>query len=223
MKKVLVMMSTYNGEKYIQEQINSILQQNKVDITLLIRDDGSKDETISIINEFQKEYVNVLFLQGENLGPANSFIKLLNDASDDFDYYAFSDQDDVWKSDKISRAISLLEKDIPSLYCSSVTIANDKLEPLYTTKITEFSATELMLRNNVQGCTMVMNGSMKKKINEYIPKYLEMHDSWILRVATFINAKIVFDEYSGIYYRQHENNVIGKKNWNYIKNKTKKI
>jgi rhamnosyltransferase len=124
-KKVCVLLSTYNGEAYLREQIDSILAQIDVSVELIIRDDGSKDSTVKIINEYKNQYVNVLILDSyKNLGPANSFMELLY-ASGDADYYAFAEQDDIWLPEKLSKAIGIIEhKNIdgsssPVLYASN--------------------------------------------------------------------------------------------------------
>ena len=94
--QVAVLMSTYNGEKYIRDQIDSILSQIKVNVTLFIRDDGSTDSTVKIITQYTEKYSNIKFWVGENIGVGNSFMQLLYSLTDEFDYYAFSDQDDIW-------------------------------------------------------------------------------------------------------------------------------
>lgn len=94
-KSVQVVMSTYNGEKYLKEQIDSILSQEGVDVRLYIRDDGSSDRTTDILASYQ-EHKNVKIEKGNNLGFAKSFLTAL-DECDEADYYAFSDQDDVWE------------------------------------------------------------------------------------------------------------------------------
>ena len=101
MTSIAVMMSTFNGEAYVEEQINSILNQLNVKISLFIRDDGSKDKTISIIRNKINRNSNIQLIQGENVGVGNSFMNLLYSTPDDYDFYAFSDQDDIWESEKI--------------------------------------------------------------------------------------------------------------------------
>ena len=110
---VTVAMSTYNGERYLREQIDSILNQKNVDIVLFVRDDGSKDATLDILGEYSAKYDNVLFSAGNNLGIGKSFYEALRLAPES-DYYAFSDQDDVWLQDKVAsgvKALEMLEKD----------------------------------------------------------------------------------------------------------------
>lgn len=120
-KKVVILMSTYNGEKYIEEQLESLLNQTYSDIKIFIRDDGSKDRTKEIIKQFLQKSKNIFLIEGENIGFINSFFELLN-ISDTADYYAYCDQDDVWMEDKIERAVKFLEKsdsNKPVLYFSN--------------------------------------------------------------------------------------------------------
>lgn len=106
---VSVLMSTYNGEKYLEEQIDSILNQTGVKVKLLIRDDGSSDKTAGICRQYADRYDNITFYQGENLGVGRSFLELLRKSSK-ADYYSFADQDDVWLEDKLQRAVCMIKK-----------------------------------------------------------------------------------------------------------------
>ena len=129
--RICVMLSSYNGEKYIKEQIDSILAQ-KIDgeMILLVRDDGSTDETKQILNEYRSKYNNISWYTGDNLKAAKSFWDLVNSAPD-ADYYAFCDQDDVWYPDKLVRAINALEKEaIPALYASNVVVVDQNLNSI---------------------------------------------------------------------------------------------
>ena len=107
MRKIQILMSVYNGEKYLETQIKSILSQdcerkNIAKVTLLIRDDGSSDNTHEILNKYSKLYPDsIRWYKGENIGVINSFFDLV-EHSDEVDYYAFSDQDDYWLPDKLS-------------------------------------------------------------------------------------------------------------------------
>ena len=100
-------MSTYNGERYLREQIDSILQQIDVEIELIIRDDGSNDGTVQIIEEYASKYPCISYYCGDNVGVGKSFMELLKNAPT-ADYYAFSDQDDVWLKDKLIRAVKAI-------------------------------------------------------------------------------------------------------------------
>ncbi|HFL3236591.1 TPA: glycosyltransferase, partial [Clostridioides difficile] len=115
--KVCVMLSTYNGEKYIDEQIESLLAQSQVDLHIHIRDDGSYDGTVQKVREYAKSYPDQIHVtEGENVGVIGSFFELMLQTSTVYDFYAFCDQDDVWKPYKLSRAVGRLQSrpsDIP--------------------------------------------------------------------------------------------------------------
>ena len=119
--KVKILLSSYNGEQYIREQIDSLLSQTQTGVEILVRDDGSTDSTKAILDEYQ-DRDRLSWYGGENLGPGLSFWKLLED-SGEADYYAFCDQDDVWDQDKVEIAVRTLEEaipdinSIPALYC----------------------------------------------------------------------------------------------------------
>lgn len=220
MKKIQVLMSTYNGEKYLKEQIDSILNQEDVEVSLLIRDDGSKDQTIKIIEEYVKQYNNVEFYQGENLGSAKSFMDLVMN-SDEVNYYAFSDQDDVWDKNKLKVAIEKLEKteNIPAQYISATKVVDEELNILEIKKVSgNFTFEGEMIQNFAVGCTQVLNKELRDIIKLYNPEYIIMHDSWITRVCYAIGGTVIIDENAYIKYRQHNDNVVG-----YKPNKFKKL
>lgn len=211
MNKVQILMSTYNGEKYLKEQIHSILNQEDVEISILIRDDGSTDKTTTILENIAKENKNVTYYIGENLGAARSFMDLVNQ-SKEADYYAFADQDDVWNSKKIISAIEKIENvsDNPSLYISALEVVDEKLNTIEIKKVSGNLCFEgEMAKNFATGCTMVFNKKLCDIIKMYNPTYIIMHDSWITRVCYAVGGNIVIDENTYIKYRQHENNVVG--------------
>lgn len=219
---VSVLMSTYNGERYIKEQIDSILSQKDVDIHLLIRDDGSKDRTPLICKEYMDKYSNINFYQGENVGVGKSFMELLEMAPK-AEYYSFADQDDVWLKDKLIQAIRSIKsikeiQDKPVLYTSNQILVNEKLNPygLRFQKEPRHDLIQEVASNSLSGCTMVMDLSLKNIISDkkYKPEdyflNTRLHDTWFLIVANIV-GEIIYDEKSYILYRQHENNVVGVK------------
>lgn len=210
MKKVQVLLSTYNGEKYLKEQIESILKQEEVEVSLLIRDDGSKDHTIEIIKELAK-HTKITYYIGENMGPARSFMDLVNKSAS-FDYYAFADQDDVWEPKKLISAICMLEQKEgePSLYLSALQIVDENLQAIEMKQVEgNFSLEGEIIRNFATGCTQVFNKKLCDIIKTYSPTYLIMHDSWITRVCYAIGGNVIIDKNSYIKYRQHSSNVLG--------------
>ena len=187
--------------------------QENVEVSLLIRDDGSTDKTISILEKIVKENTNVSYYIGKNIGSAKSFIDLVNQ-SKEVDYYAFADQDDVWNSKKIISAIEKIENDsnIPSLYISALEVVDEELNTIEIKKVSGNLCFEgEMAKNFATGCTMVFNKKLCNAIKTYNPSYIIMHDSWITRVCYAIGGNVVVDENTYIKYRQHGNNVVGYK------------
>lgn len=210
-RTVLVLMSTYNGEKYLREQIESILMQEDVNVNLLVRDDGSTDMTLDILNEY-KNKGKLCFYRGENLGPQLSFMHLLQNAPES-EYYAFSDQDDVWLKDKLATAVKKLEDNTtrPSLYFSQTQLTDENLVPRDSVIINPFlTFGEALIYKFIGGCTMVMNNKLRACISDKLPSKMPMHDIWIYTFAMAINAFVYFDHNSHILYRQHGNNTVGQ-------------
>ncbi len=213
MDKIQVLLSTYNGEKYIKEQIQSIIQQEQVEVFLLIRDDGSQDKTLEIIEDMAKLYSNITYYQGDNLGPAKSFMNLV-EKSGDFAYFAFADQDDVWKPKKLLSAIEKLKekKEIPALYVSALEVVDENLNKIaYQPVQGNFCFEGEIIKNFATGCTQVFNANLRNAIRRYQPSYIIMHDSWITRVCYAIGGEVIIDEKTYIQYRQHGKNVLGYK------------
>lgn len=215
-QEAIVMMSTYNGEKYLKEQIDSILNQKKVKVNLIVRDDGSTDNTRKILDEYQAKH-KLKYYYGENLGPARSFLDIINSIflkNTRVNYFAFSDQDDIWKSDKLIRAINVLSKsNKPFLYCADFQRIDRNGNYLknnfhYTTSTFNHS----VVCSYCTGCTMVFNYSLLTQIRNKEPGYLFMHDDWIHKVCLAIDGKVFFDRnYRAVLYRQHGDNVVGSK------------
>ncbi len=207
-KTVCVLMSTYNGGKYVSMQIDSILAQEGVDITLIVRDDGSNDNTTLILDEYKSKGL-LTWYSGANKGPAYSFWDLLLRAGD-YKYYAFADQDDVWLKEKICAAVEKIKLASPFLYFSKKTLVDNDLNEM-NRKDDRIRGTSLefsLLRGFASGCTMVFNDVLYKELVKYTPEVMTMHDSWILKVAGAI-GEIYYDPISYILYRQHGRNTIG--------------
>ncbi len=206
-------MSTYNGEQYLKEQLNSIYQQKGVNFSLLVRDDGSSDGTKKIL-EYEASQRRLEWYEGDNLGPARSFMDLLQQAPSDSDFYAFSDQDDVWIDDKLSVAVQAIgETDSPALYFSSTRNVDETLTPL-PQKVFAPTLTfgESLIRQYASGCTMVFNRCLRQLLLSYKPKFLYMHDMWVVSVALAVGARVHYDPIPHILYRQHQSNAVGVTN-----------
>lgn len=216
---VAVLMSTYNGGKFIREQLDSILSQKNVNMTLYIRDDGSSDDTVEIIREYMKSNASIHFMNdNKNLRPGASFMKLLMSVvrkEEKYDFYAFADQDDIWLEDKLSAAaVKIGETEKPVLYCSNQYIyKSGKNEGIRFHENPDLTVVGHITNNEIYGCTMVMNYALVKLLSDIkmpTKKYLDLrcHDSWVLHVA-MIAGEVVYDENAYILYRIHENNTIG--------------
>ncbi len=219
-KKVYVLLSAYNGEKYIKEQINSILAQEGVQIELFIRDDGSKDGTIDIVKRFKEKDSRVHLVEGENIGAKYSFLTLLQSVDTGADYYAFSDQDDYWLEDKLCKAIEKIEtecvKGRPVLYYSYTRLVDETLHELNTVnsfnKKNAYNFGQILIKNCASGCTMVLSRQLKEMVSKRNVMDLlpyPLHDHWLYMVCLAVGGKVVFDKNSYILYRQHSGNVIG--------------
>lgn len=202
-------MSTYNGEKYLHEQIDSVLEQKEVNARLIVRDDGSTDNTINILNEYRDKGL-LQYYTGENLGPQRSFMHLLQHAPES-DYYAFADQDDVWLPEKLSIAIqSIKDANKPALYYSQTQLTDAELDTIPSVIIhPKNTFGESLIYKFIGGCTMVMNHRLRLAIGEFMPDEMPMHDIWIYSIALGIDAFVVFDPTPHILYRQHRDNTVG--------------
>ena len=220
-RKVMVLMSTYNGEKYLSEQIESILSQDGVNVVLRVRDDGSNDNTVRIVKSYCQKHDNVELFEGSNVGFAMSFMELVYSAGmlSDIDYYAFSDQDDVWQSDKLLAAVNMLdmlkETEHPTLYFSVAKAVDENLKFLFDyCRLPSFHVTKpsSLVKCYMLGCTMVFSASTVRFLCKYKPVgVLQMHDLWINQTCAFF-GKIVYDSTPHILYRQHSNNTAGVSN-----------
>lgn len=215
MYNIAVLLSTYNGEKYLREQIESILHQKNVQIHLFIRDDGSSDNTVLILKEYKEKYDNIVLLLEENVGYQKSFLKLVFSVGE-YDFYAFADQDDVWKNEKLISAINKLKNmNEPAMYYSMMTQvdANLKIISEQQKPIRPLSKERVLFQNFVQGSTIVFNYKLYRLIIRYYPDFNIAHDIWIPCLATYF-GKVIFDLDSYILYRRHDEAVTVKMNEN---------
>ncbi|MEE0007847.1 MAG: glycosyltransferase [Ruminococcus bromii] len=208
MYRCLVLLSTYNGEKYLPELLDSVMAQKDVLIDVLARDDGSKDKTVEIL----KKNDRVQVYTGENLKPAKSFLDLILKADASYDYYALCDQDDVWKADKVISAIEhIKDSNKPTLYSSAVEVVDRDLN-FIRKSFTDNSFKDPLydiLTYGTPGCTFVFNKALMQKLKEYKPTTISMHDSWISFVCLAVNGLFYSDHEAYILYRQHDANVLG--------------
>lgn len=218
--RIGVLLSAYNGEKYIAQQIESIMKQSIVKhITLLVRNDGSTDNTDLILKKLEAKYPNMIVINGTNIGLIASFFKLLDIAVKEynFDYYSFSDQDDYWMKDKLEKSVKFLfnekQKDIPLLYgCRSFIVNDDLKKTGFITQAKERKITfyNTAIQNIVIGHNQVLNKELAEvliKNNKELTKVYSQ-DLWITNVAA-VSGKIIFDNTPHTLYRMHGHNELG--------------
>lgn len=221
-KKTAILLATYNGARYIKEQIESIYAQTYCDWTIYAHDDGSTDGTKEILDEYANENGNFIVLDyPSQKGAMNNFLSLLKRV--DADYYFFADQDDVWMPTKIEECLQRMEeveghnKQRPVLVCCDVCVTDSNLcvtssslweqtgtHPEYLTSFDESAATPF-----VTGCTMLINAATKSCVLWNKTRYATMHDAFI--TLCVLKAKgIVSPIYKSLmYYRQHADNTLG--------------
>lgn len=216
--KLCILLASYNGEKYISEQLDSIINQTYKNWELIIRDDGSKDETMTILNKYEKKDERIKILRDDkgNLGFLKNFEELLFNAKEEF--VLFSDQDDFWLKSKLEKFVEKIrdldEKVLSKpllVHCNSL-VCDEKLEVIKE----KFIDSKIAKKNNsniyffeyiVQGSTSMVN---KKMIKESLPflKNVTLHDRYFHLLSQFLGTRIFIDE-SLVKYRQHERNEIG--------------
>lgn len=218
MSTVAVLMSTYNGERFLKEQIDSILNQSGVSVELFIRDDGSKDSTLQLLETYASNHNNIHLFIEQNVGVGNSFMNLLYSVGGEYDYYSFADQDDIWEENKLIEAVSMLAQSDKVLYASNqecVDKEGNSLGLRYDANSEiHLAPIAILEKNTLAGCTMVFKRSLYEIITDEKRRPSEellrnrIHDVWLSMTAS-INGGIIYDERSFIKYRQHENNVVG--------------
>lgn len=197
----------------MKEQIDSIISQTFTEWTLTVRDDGSTDETLKILEQYCKQDHRISLIRGENAGVIQSFYELLKYESADF--YFFCDQDDVWLPDKLDIVLKEAEKydnSVPSLYYNDLKVVDSELNTIDERKIHihgKIPADQLvheLMRNSVTGCASAINHSLAELWDT--TDNIIMHDYYLAQIAA-ITGRLVFIDEAPQLYRQHGSNVWG--------------
>lgn len=214
--KVNILMSTYNGQQFLTEQIRSIQDQSYTDWTLFIRDDGSSDNTKEILKDFEHQDSRIHLIdsdKSDNLGVIKSFHKLVN--HDRADYYFFSDQDDVWLPNKLELSLKEAQNylaDLPLMVYMDLKVVNQDLEIMTESMVksqSHHANTELvqeLTENTVTGGVAMINHALAEMWQE--TDDILMHD-WYLALLASAFGNLVFIDQPGELYRQHSDNVLG--------------
>ncbi len=238
MNKVSIVMATYNGQSYIKEQIDSILSSDYRNFDLHIYDDGSRDDTISILNEYKERHPGKVHVHQnqKNLGVTKNFLQGI--CNTNADYIMLSDQDDFWISDKISltlKKIKEMEESSPEglpLAVFTDAIVVDKDLNLINNSFFKSSAlnpykkdlAHLLMENKLIGCTVMINSSLREILrSRKLPKNARLHDGWISLIASAI-GQVGYLDFPTLLYRQHDDNLVGNKGYlSYIKDRITSI
>ena len=237
-----ILMATYNGEKYLREQIDSILKQTEQNWILYIRDDGSTDKTPEIIDEYAMNYPGMIIPVRDRLGGLRSirnFMTILQYAQSN--YYMFCDQDDIWMPDKVEKTLRAMKaaeseamhgavngaKEKPFRCSVPVCVHTDlevvdgegkQIHPSFVEKLGLDAAgatfASLIYSNVVTGCTVMINQAMKELLHD-VPESCMMHDQWIGLLAEGCGKRVYLPE-TTIRYRQHGDNVMGAKGRTFV-------
>jgi len=203
-------MATFNGGRYLAEQLDSIAQQVEVEINLIVSDDGSTDDSILILEKYKNRFASFKLIAGPRRGPAANFFRLLQHTTSPF--VAFADQDDIWEKNHLIRAIaSLIDRDdVPAMHFSSVKVFsnNFKSGKIHPKNTTLPSPEKRFFENLCLGCTMVLNHKLIDLVNSQTPKHAIMHDYWIYLVASTC-GQAIFSPQPTVNYRIHELNNVG--------------
>jgi glycosyltransferase involved in cell wall biosynthesis len=221
MYQVAILLSTFNGEKFIKDQLISFSRQKKVKIKLFVIDDGSTDNTIKIIKRFN--IPKKIFKTKNFRNPTKNFLFLIDNVPINFDFYCFADQDDYWFSNKLSYSISQIKKNNSDICGSRTIYTNNKLK--VTGKSILFKKKPSLENSLVQSIAGGNTQLWTKKFNNVLKKIKKKnpasHDWYTYQVALLFGFNFLYIEKPLLYYRQHENNVVGSNVG--IKNTLKRI
>lgn len=213
-----VLLCTYNGGNHLHQQLDSVLNQSIDNINILASDDGSSDNTLAILKKYKLSWTKGYFkiLAGPQQGFAENFLSLTSrvKTNSDSDYFAFCDQDDIWKKDKLKRAIKFLKskEKTPALYCSRTEMINElgtsinQLSPLFKKKPSFANA---IVQSIAGGNTMVLNSRALNLIRAARLRKVVSHDWWTYMLVTGAGGSVFYDPEPSLLYRQHANNLIG--------------
>jgi glycosyltransferase involved in cell wall biosynthesis len=214
-ESVAVLLCTFNGDCFIDEQLESILRQQGVQVHVFASDDGSRDQTLHVLNAFRGWWgeSRVSIYRGPGRGYVANFFSLV--CSDiEADYFAYADQDDVWDRDKLSRAITALAAlgdEKPALYCSRTRlITRDGAPSGFSPRFKKDPAfANALIQNIGSGNTMVLNRKARDLLRAVGPVDVPSHDWWTYILVSAAGGTLLYDSTPCVSYRQHHGNVIG--------------
>lgn len=214
---VAILLCTMQGQRYLSDQLESIMLQEHKNWTIWVSDDGSSDDTHSILKEYQQKLgpARMSIHAGPEEGFAANFLSLACKASVTADYYAFADQDDIWDVDKLSQALRWLRTvpaHLPALYCGRTKrIDSNNVEKGYSKLFLRKPCfANALVQSIAGGNTMVFNSAARRFLRKAGPDIkVVSHDWWAYMVVSGCGGKVFYDPNPKVRYRQHENNLVG--------------
>ena len=215
--RVTVLMCTYNGERFLSQQLDSIARQSYPNWNLVVSDDGSTDATLEILRNYSESWGDgkLIVRQGPKRGFAANFMSVTCDAAAESDYFAWADQDDIWQDNKLEAALQRLQNlpsDIPALYCARTELISDNgtftgYSPLFRRPASFANA---LVQSIAGGNTMVFNRAACVFFQQAGSQLdIVSHDWWAYLLVSGVGGQVFYDESPTIRYRQHEANLIG--------------
>lgn len=218
---VAILLCTYNGQRYLRDQLDSVAAQTYPHWVMWASDDGSQDDTLSILAEYRAKWSRerLSVVHGPSKGFVANFLSLTCHADVQADYYAFCDQDDVWETDKLQRAVAWLNTvsaETPALYGARTRLAdadNNSLgvsalfrhPPCFTHALTQNIASGNTMAFNHAACTLLRNSGSHVKV--------VAHDWWLYLLVSGVGGKVMYDAAPTLRYRQHSGNLVGMKTY----------
>lgn len=219
--RVAILLSTFNGERFLREQLDSLLAQSHGNWVLYWRDDGSSDNTVAMLRDFaaaaRPERCMPIADTAERLRPTASFLALLravHDGGEPHDFVAFADQDDVWLPEKLARGVAALRcvpDGVPAMYCARQMLVDAALRPIgVSPRLARSPCFPASLAQNVTtGCTIMLNRSAAALVAGSEPARATLHDWWCYLVVTASGGQLLHDDEPVVLYRQHGANLVG--------------
>ena len=206
-----VLLATYNGAEFLPELLDSLIAQTNVNISLIVSDDGSTDQTLEIIQRYSSHFLEFKLVTGPKKGPAKNFFSLLKLSTNE--YAALADQDDIWDPNHLINSINRVKENpnTPALSYSALREMDNRtgtINRIWPEKDYIKDLNSIILNSVARGCTIVLNRKAVELINTKTPQNEAMHDWWILLVIA-THGTVKFGPAPEITYRLHENNQIG--------------
>lgn len=215
--RVAILLATFDGARFLEEQLQSFEAQTHENWRVWASDDGSRDQTLDVLNSWAAKFAagRTSIFHGPGEGFAANFQSLIGNQNIRADYFAFSDQDDVWMGDKLERALACLrfiDPAVPAIYCSRTEMIDHigarigVLSPLFSRPPSFANA---LVQSIAGGNTMVLNRAARELMARFSTLRPVSHDWWAYQLVTGVGGRVIYDAQPSIYYRQHDANIVG--------------